>query len=113
MSDVVPKLDTFFALYDSGRVTAEQIDDFVEAWHESGDDEQRSLAEFLGVTEEEYGVLIITDRALPAILAARRASRPLREFIAPFFESLQSAENPDDKPVLHAMSYWLQHHPPE
>jgi hypothetical protein len=113
VSDVVPKLDTFFALYDCGRVTAEQIDDFVEAWHESGDDEQRSLAEFLGVTEEEYGILIITDRALPAILAARRANRPLREFVAPLFESLQSAANPDDKPVLHAMGYWLKHHPPE
>lgn len=112
MSDVVHKPDTFFALYDSGRVAAEQIDDFVEAWHESGDDEQPSLAEFLGVTDEEYGVLIITDRALPAILAARRANRPLRDFVAPFFEALRAADDPTDKPVLHAMGYWLQAHPP-
>ena len=113
MSEPAQETQTFFTLYDAGRVTAEEIDDFVEAWHVSGDDEQRSLAEFLSVTEEEYGVLIITDRSLPAILAARRANRPLREFIAPFFETLQSAANPEDKPVLHAMGYWLRHHPPE
>jgi hypothetical protein len=112
VSDVVHGVDTFFSLYDEGRVSAEQMDDFVEAWHESGDDEQRSLAEYLGVTDEEYGILIVTDRALPAILAARRGNRPLREFVAPLFDGLQSAGDPEDKPVLHAMGYWLQHHPP-
>jgi hypothetical protein len=113
VSDVVHEPDTFFALYDSGRATVEQIDDFVEAWHESGDDERRSLAEYLGVTDEEYGVLMITDRALPAILAARRVSHPLRDFVAPLFDRLRAANDPEDKPVLHAMGYWLQHHPPE
>ena len=113
MSDVVHKQDTFFALYDSGRAAAEAIDDFVGAWHESGDDEQRSLAAYLGVTDEEHGVLLITDRALPVILAARRANRPLREFVAPFFAKLQAAGDPEDKPVLHALGYWLKDHPPE
>jgi hypothetical protein len=112
VSEVVHQGDTFFALYDAGRVALEQIDDFVEAWHESGDNEQRPLAEFLGVTEEEYGVLLITDRALPAILAARRTNRPLREFVAPLFETLQVAGDPKDEPVLHALGYWLKHHPP-
>ena len=107
MSDVVHRPDTFFALYDSGRATAEQIDDFVEAWHEFGDDEPRSLAEYLGVTDGEYGVPMITDRALPAILAARRANRPLRDFVAPLFEQLQTANDPEDAPLLHAMRHWL------
>lgn len=111
MSDLVHERDTFFALYESGRAAPAQIDDFAEAWHESGDDEQRSLAEILGVTEEEYGVLIIPDRALPAILAARCANRPLREFVAPFFDTLRAAGDPGDKPVPHALGYWLRHHP--
>jgi hypothetical protein len=64
------------------------------------------------VTDEEYGILVITDRALPAILAARRANRPLRDFVAPLFEALQVANDPSDKPVLHAMGFWLRHHPP-
>jgi hypothetical protein len=34
---------------------------------------------------------------------------PLREFVAPFYEALQAAGDPRDKPVLHALSLWLQH----
>jgi hypothetical protein len=113
VSDVAQRRDTFFALYDSGHAAAEDIDDFVGAWHESGDDEQRSLAEYLGMTAEEYGVLMLTDRALPAILAARRANRPLWEFVAPFFEKLRAAEDPRDASVLFAMGHWLKKHQPE
>jgi len=113
VSEVQNELPTFMTLYDQGAVTAEQIDDFVEAWHESGDDEQRSLVEYLGMTEAEYDVEFITPRALPAILAARRANRPLREFVLPFFEKLRAAGDPRDKPVLHTLGFWLQRHPPE
>jgi hypothetical protein len=105
VSDIAHETSTFFALYSEGRATAEQVDDFVDAWHESGDEETRPLSEYLGMTEEEYGVWVITPRALPAILAARRAKRPLRDFVAPLFERLRSAGDPNDRPVLHAMGY--------
>ncbi|MSP01349.1 MAG: hypothetical protein EXR07_09935 [Acetobacteraceae bacterium] len=72
MSDVLQKAPTFFSLYSLGLATADQADDFVEAWHESGDEETRSLAEYLGLTGEEYGVWVITTRALPSIRAARQ-----------------------------------------
>jgi hypothetical protein len=111
VSEVHNQSPTFMTLYDQGRVTPEQIDDFVAAWHESSDEEQRSLVEYLGMTETEYDVEFITPRALPAILAARRANRLLREFVAGFFEALQAAGDPEDKPVLHALSYWLKRHP--
>lgn len=113
VSDVAQKRDTFFALYDSGHAVAGDIDDFVGAWHESGDEETRSLVEYLGLTAEEYGVLMLTDRTLPVILAARRANRPLREFVAPFFEQLQADGNPKDASVLFAMGHWLKKHQPE
>jgi len=112
VSEVHNMSPTFMTLYDQGRVTPEQIDDFVEAWHESGDEEQRSLVEYLGMTESEYDIEFITPRALPVILAARRANRPLQDFVAPLFEELQAAGLPEDKPVLHALSHWLQRHPP-
>lgn len=112
VSEVDNRSPTFMALYDQGRATAEQLDDFVEAWHDSGDDEQRSLVEYLGMTEAEYDLEFITPRALPIILAARRADRPLQDFVAPFFEALQAAGNPEDKSVLRALSHWLQRHTP-
>ena len=111
MSEVYNESPSFMTLYEQGRVTPEQIDDFVEAWHESGDKEQRSLVEYLGMTQSEYDVEFITPRALPAILAARRANRPLREFVAPLFEALQATGDPADRPVLHALSGWLKRHP--
>ena len=59
------------------------------------------------MTEEEYDVWFTTPRALPSILAARQAGRPLREFIEPFYERLVAAADPLDTPVLHAFGYWL------
>lgn len=113
MSDTTQQSPTFFALYSEGRVNADQADDYVEAWHESGDEETRSLAEYLGMSEEEYDVWLMTPRALPVILAARRAERPLQEFVAPFYDTLRAAGDPEDRPVLHTMGYWLEKHQPE
>jgi hypothetical protein len=113
VSDIAQTSPTFFTLYSEGRATAEQADDFVEAWHESGDEETRSLAEHLGMSEQEYDVWLMTPRALPAILAARRTGRPLREFVAPFYDQLRTANDPRDASVLHTMGYWLRRHPPE
>jgi hypothetical protein len=112
VSEIAQKAPAFFALYDEGRIAAGQIHDYIGAWHDSGDEETRPLSEYLGMTAEEFSVWVITSRALPVIAAARRANRPLREFVAPFFEQLKTANNPADKPVLHAMGYWLQQHPP-
>jgi hypothetical protein len=108
VSDTLHGDETFFARYRAGRASAAQLDDCVEAWHESGDAEQRSLAEFLGVTDEEYAVLFITPRALPAILDARCSGRTSRECVKPLFERLRDAGDPGDAPVLHALGYWLR-----
>jgi hypothetical protein len=113
VSDVRNESLTFMTLYEQGHASPERIDDFVEAWHESGDDEKRTLVEYLGMTEAEYDIEFITPRALPTILAARRAKRPLREFVVPFFEALQAAGDPADKPVLRALSFWLERHAAE
>jgi hypothetical protein len=107
VSEVLSGGKTFLALFSQGGTTDIHADDFVEAWHNSGDEEQRSLAEYLGMTDEEYGVWVITPRAMPSIVEARRSGRPLRETIAPFFERLRAANDPKDAPALHALSYWL------
>lgn len=112
MSDIAHEAPSFLTLYSDGRVTADQVDDYVDAWHKSGAEEVRSLSEYLGMTDEEYGVWVMTPRALPVIVAARRFGRPLWEFVAPFYEQLRAAAAPDDKPVLHAMGYWLKKHQP-
>lgn len=53
-----------------GGVSADEIDDFVDQWHES--DTAESLAEFLGFTAEEYASWVERPAALEAILEASR-----------------------------------------
>jgi hypothetical protein len=113
VSEITQRSPAFFTLYSEGRVTADQVHDYVEAWHESGDEESRPLPEYLGMSDDEYNVwLMMTFRALPIILAARRANRPLRDFVAPFYDKLRAAGDPEDRSVLHTMAYWLERQPP-
>lgn len=57
MSDVRPKTEPFLELYRKGKVTARQIGEFIEAWHGSDDIVPCPLAEYLGMTEDEYTVV--------------------------------------------------------
>jgi len=45
-------------------MTENEVDDLIDKWHNSGDEETRSLQEFLGWTEEEYSQYI-TDCTIP------------------------------------------------
>ena len=99
--------ETFLTLLEQGRVTADQIDDFVEAWHESGDEETRSLAEFLGMTDEEYGVSLMARRSLPVIMQARREGRPLRVLLVPYLASLVKANDPMERTAIYSLTHWL------
>jgi hypothetical protein len=48
---------TFMELYRVGSVTADDIDDFIDRWHDQprgGDGRAVSISEFLGMTRDEY-----------------------------------------------------------
>ena len=94
MSDVRPEAPTFFSLYSAGLMEAERIDDFIEAWHNSGDDEKRSLPQYLGMTDDEYAVWVMSHAALPTILAARRDRRPLPEAISDYYVGCETRIHP-------------------
>ena len=112
MSDVELPTAPFMALYADGRASREDIHDFIGAWHDSGDDEQRSLVEYLGMTEEEYDVWLMDHRMLPLIVAARRGDGILRDLVADYYRKLRAAHDPDDRPCIHVLSYWLTGQPP-
>jgi hypothetical protein len=107
VSEVQHEAQTFFSLYSDGLVTGAQIDDFVEAWHNSGDEEKRSLSEYLGMTDDEYAVWVMSHGALPSILTARRERRPLADAVADYLRDLQRT-HPANRPGIHALSHWLQ-----
>ncbi len=107
MSDVAAKTLSFFTLYEHGQVSGEAIDEFIEAWHDSPDTEQRSLAEFLGMIDMEYAVSGMAPGALPLILRARRENIPLRSLLVPYLAALRANPTRENAPVIHALGYWL------
>ena len=108
MSDTRTKPRTFFDLFIDGQVVAEDADDFITAWHNSGDEETRSLTEFLGLTEDEYDVWMMDGRILPDIAAARRPGGPaLAILITERFRRMRTANNPIDRTALFSLGHWL------
>jgi hypothetical protein len=45
---------TWYDKYCNGLATLDDISNYVDDWHKSGDEETRELHEYLGLTEEQY-----------------------------------------------------------
>ncbi|MEW2924563.1 hypothetical protein [Pseudomonas juntendi] len=63
---------SFLELCLRGDVLTDEIDDFVEAWHEGREGVDQDLHEYLGMSWEEYSVWSTNPSMLPYILSARR-----------------------------------------
>jgi hypothetical protein len=110
VSEVRPKGLSFLELYGKGTVAADQIDDFIDAWHDSDDEEKRPLAEYLGMTDDEYSVWLASHQALPLLVGARRDGTPLVEAVRRHWADLHRAALPADETAIHVLSHWLDHH---
>jgi SNF2 family DNA or RNA helicase len=70
MSRKQPKYQTFLDRYLAGKARREEIDDYVDAWHENP--EQMELHEFLGMSQQEYAWWLRNPDALDEIALARK-----------------------------------------
>jgi len=104
---VRPASPPFLDLYAAGSVAADDIEDFIDAWHESGASEERTLAQLLGMSDDEYIVWLASRKALPLIVAARRDRRGLAEMVAEHLASLQRDNRAADQAAVHVLSHWL------
>jgi hypothetical protein len=62
---------TFVEKYLHGQATISEMEEYVDAWHQSPDD-GRSLAEFLGLTQAEYALWVEKPSALESLLNHRK-----------------------------------------
>jgi hypothetical protein len=108
VSDVRPKSSSFLDLYSDGKVTSEHIDDFIDAWHESDDSEQRPLSKFLGMTEDEYSVWLASRGVLPLLVAARWDGRPVAVVVQQHLADLRHEAAPADETAIYVLSHWLE-----
>jgi hypothetical protein len=63
----------------AGDAMLADMDDFIDAWHESADD--MPLHEFLGLTEHEYALWVEQPDVLPFLLASKKYHHPVEELI--------------------------------
>jgi hypothetical protein len=98
----------FFTLYQQGQADADDIDDFIDDWHDSTDTGTRSLAEFLGMTDDEYQVWVMASATLPLLLCARQENRALRDVIASYAATLKGSPDIADRAVHRALTAWLR-----
>jgi hypothetical protein len=62
-----------------GDVLEEEIDQFVEAWHEGREGSDVTLHEYLGMEWSEYQLWSTTPSVLPFVLAAHKYRTTLQE----------------------------------
>jgi hypothetical protein len=111
MSDTSTKARTpsFFDLYRRGKAAADDIDNYVGLSHRSPElaAEDRPLHDYLGLTREEYEVLLYDADALPLILTARESKRPLAALMAVRLRELKAANRPEDGTTTVLLGNWL------
>jgi hypothetical protein len=112
VSEVRGRAASFFELYCAGQVAETAIDDHVEAWHSSGDDETRPLSSYLGMTDEEYAVWVMDARTLPMLLAARQADEPVPVAVTRYLKVMRQSDDPMNRSAIQALSHWVKLHLP-
>jgi hypothetical protein len=100
---------SFFDLYSRGDASPDDVDDFVDRWHDRLEPWARDMAleDYLGLRHDEYQVWVYDPEALPSILEARRAKRPLRAVIAERLAELVAAARPRDATIVKGLRIWL------
>ncbi|MSO99558.1 MAG: hypothetical protein EXR07_00690 [Acetobacteraceae bacterium] len=106
---VEPRPPTFFDLYSHGLALPDEIDDFIDRWHEDASSRASSLPlhEFLGLTRDEYEIWVLDPDVLPHVLIARREARPLPEVMSQYLDAFPLAARASDIATIKALRSWL------
>lgn len=83
------KFSTFAEKYLNGEVLLDEIDDFVDEWHES--DLDCEIYEYLGLTQEEYFLWVEEDSVLAYIFEARMKKTPIIKYLEDLYSSPMAA----------------------
>jgi hypothetical protein len=101
MSKDVSFLDQLMA----GLVMSDQIDDFVDHWHEGATGQP--IHQFLGMTAEEYSLWVQDPDALATIARARRYEISLAQAVNDNTSELKMAARSGDGLKLKRLQAWL------
>lgn len=98
--------ETFIDLSLQGRVLLDEIDDFVDAWHERP--KGQTLHKYLGMTRAEYSLWLREPDALPLIVKSRHEKTPLLQAVNDNVQAFRLAARSGDAPKLKRLLRWLK-----
>lgn len=87
-----------------GNALLEDIDDFIDQWHDS--DSQEPLYKYLGMSEREYSWWLIKPEILPFIVTAHREKIDTKEVFSRELSSMAARSAGVDKAI--EIKQWLQ-----
>jgi hypothetical protein len=93
-----------------GRVLSDEIEDFVEEWHES--DSSEEIHAFLGLSFQEYSLWVSDPDNIDIIIYARYADKPVTEAVN---DNLQHEERiaarSNETAKISALARWVAAQP--
>jgi hypothetical protein len=92
-----------------GEILMQDIDDFIDAWHDAPEGSaasSMSLAEYLGMAEDEYQLWVEHPSSLRFIAAAHRAKEPVAALLASR-DQLGLAARASDRTEAERLVQWL------
>ncbi len=107
MSDVQIETRPFLDLYRVGQVSADAIHDFIDAWHDGDESDPRPLAEFLGMSEDEYALWLASRRILPLIVAAKSEGLTAVDIAVRHLADRHREADPADAAAIYVLTNWL------
>jgi hypothetical protein len=97
---------TFVDQYLNGEVLAEDIDDFIDIWHENPAGEE--IYEFLGMSQKEYSLWARDPDTPPEIARARRTGLPLEVVLRTTLEEIPTAARSANAIKIDRLMRWLK-----
>jgi hypothetical protein len=99
--------ESFIELCLKGNALMEEIDDYVERWHNGA--EKVSLRDFLGMSKSEFSLWINDPDVLPYIIFSRREERPFVQVVNDnYYSNARLAARSDQAQKIRLLKDWLE-----
>lgn len=99
---------SFLELAVAGEVLLDEIDDFIDTWHDAPGGLE--LRDFLGMSREEYELYLNSADWLPWIVAARKSGMPLKSYMEEANRDAAMAARGLDAVTAAKLAAWLEQH---
>lgn len=97
---------SFIELSLEGRVMLDEIDNYIDAWHD--DPENQPLYKYLGMKKSEYSLWLRDPDTLAYIVKARHDEVPLVNVVNDNYEQSRMAARSDNTVKIKRLKKWLQ-----